>query len=179
MNAQLKLLLYIAMICLILYFVQDRFKLFDIKFSSDDSETEESKDEESKEFTIDEGTLVITRADKQKIVVSIEVANTEEERERGLMNRSELGEYNGMLFVFEEDGKNSFWMKNTIIPLDMIFINSDKRVVEVIENAQPCEEGHICPKLTPLVEYMYCLEVNSGFAEANNIEEGDFVEWNI
>ena len=82
MNAQLKLLLYIAMICLILYFVQDRYDLFDIKFSSDDSETEEAKDEESKEFTIDEGTLVITRADKQKIVVRIEVANTEEERER-------------------------------------------------------------------------------------------------
>ena len=182
MNAQFKLLLYIAMICLILYFVQDRFDIFDIEFisNSEEQSQENSEEEEgSKDFLIEEGELTIVREDESAVVVNIEIADTEEEREQGLMYREELGEYNGMLFIFEEEGNNSFWMKNTKISLDLIFINSRKEIIETIENAQPCEEGHVCPKLTPQVEYMYCLEVNSDFVEENRVEEGNVVSWDV
>lgn len=179
MNAQLKLLLYIAMICLIFYFVQDRFDIFDIEFISDSEKNteEENSDIEEEEFFIQEGELTIIREDESAVVVNIEIADTEEEREKGLMDINDLGDYNGMLFVFEEEGRNSFWMKNTEIALDLIFINSSKEVVEIIQNAQPCAEGHICPKLTPNIEYMYCLEVNSGFVAENRVDVGNIISW--
>lgn len=183
MNAQGKLLLYIGMICLIFYLVQDRFDIFDIEFVSDTNKQEESKEiaEEEKEqdtsFKIDTGVLNIVRTDGIVVSVEIEVADTEEERIQGLMYREVLGSYSGMLFIFDIQANNSFWMKNTRIPLDLIFIDSDKKIVDIIENAQPCVEGHICPALRPQFEYMYCLEVNGGFTEENQIDSGDTVGW--
>ena len=180
MNAQLKLLLYIGMICLIFYFVQDRFDIFDIEFISNIKETgKEEVTNTTEEFFIDEGKLTIVREDESAVVVNIEIADTEDERKQGLMYREELGDYSGMFFVFENEGNNSFWMKNTEISLDLIFINSKKKIVGTIKNAEPCEEGHICPKLAPQIEYMYCLEVNAGFVEENNIEMGNTVSWDI
>ena len=170
------------MICLIFYFVQDRFDLFDIEFISDTKKEETSDSELDSEdladtFTIDNGELKIVREGEVEIVVDIEVVNTEEERKQGLMYRDELGTFSGMLFVFEEETNNSFWMKNTKISLDMIFINEGKEIVAIIENAKPCVEDHICPSLRPQVEYMYCLEVNGGFVEENRVEVGDTVTW--
>mgnify|MGYP000855245630 FL=1 len=182
MSAQGKLLLYILMICLIFYLVQDRFNLFDIQFlSNSNTEQEESsqstEEETESTFKLDTGTLNIVRSDNAVVSVEIEVADTEEERAQGLMYRDELGEYSGMLFIFDTETNNSFWMKNTKIPLDLIFIDSDKQIVDVIKDAQPCVEGHICPALRPQFEYMYCLEVNSGFAEENRITVGDTAGW--
>lgn len=103
----------------------------------------------------------------------IEVADSPEARAKGLMFRSSLADDSGMLFVFDEDSSRNFWMKNTLIPLDMIFINSDLRVVEIKHNVLPCEEDP-CPsyKSEPA---MYVLEVNAGLAEKNNIEVGSLV----
>lgn len=184
MNAQGKLLLYIAMICLIFYFVQDRFNLFDISFVSNtqeeqSSDASDSKEEEKESFNLEKGTLTITRGEPVPVVVNVEIADTEEERAQGLMYRESLENYSGMLFVFEEEANNAFWMKNTSISLDLIFVDSGKKIVDVIENAQPCTEGHICPTLRPQVKYMYCLEVNGGFVEENRIGEGNSVDWTI
>lgn len=179
MNAQAKLLLYIGMICLILYFVQDRFDLFDIQFISDNQQEEVVEDEQETEetFSIQDGKLTISREGEVSLNVDVEIVDTEEERAQGLMYREELGTYSGMLFVFEEEGNNAFWMKNTKIPLDIVFIDSKKSIVDIIENAQPCLEGHICPALRPQIDYIYVLEVNGGFVEENRVEEGDTVEW--
>ncbi len=183
MNAQGKLLLYIGMICLIFYLVQNKFGIFDIELVPDEEKQEESEeitekgDEQDIEFKIDTGVLNIVRTDGIIVSVEIEIADTEEERVQGLMYREKLGSYNGMLFIFDIQANNSFWMKNTRIPLDLVFIDGDKKIVDIVENAQPCVEGHICPALRPQFEYMYCLEVNGGFAEENQIRIGDTVGW--
>ena len=62
----------------------------------------------------------------------------------GLMFRENMDSDRGMLFIFEKEGEYPFWMKNTLIPLDIIWINKDKEVVFISENAQPCEEGKPC-----------------------------------
>jgi len=181
MNAQAKLLIYIGMICLIFYFVQDRFDLFDIEFFSDIKKDEAIKgeDETVNTFSIDTGELKILREDGMEVKVDIEIVDTEEERTQGLMYREDLGAFSGMLFVLKEEANNSFWMKNTKIPLDLIFLNKKKVIIDIIQNAQPCIKGHICPSLRPQFEYMYCLEVNSGFVDRNRIEVGGSVEWKI
>lgn len=152
--------------------------MFDIQFISGIKREENVEDEETTEkFLIEEGELTILRTDGMEVRVDVEIVDTEEERAQGLMYRESMGTYSGMLFVFEEEANNSFWMKNTKISLDLIFLNQEKIIIDIIENAQPCIEGHICPSLRPQFEYMYCLEVNSGFVEENRVEVGDSVEW--
>ena len=75
----------------------------------------------------------------EEIKVKAEIADTQEKRERGLMFREHLGENKGMFFAFDNEGTYAFWMKNTLIPLDIIFISKDLNVVEII-HAEPCEE---------------------------------------
>ncbi len=84
---------------------------------------------------------IIRAADGRELgVFSVEVAATNDERAKGLMFRRDLSPRNGMLFLFPEERRLSFWMKNTLIPLDMIFISRDWKVVGVVENAVPLSE---------------------------------------
>ncbi len=84
---------------------------------------------------------VITSTDGKELgVFSVEVASTNEERAKGLMFRRELGPKQGMLFVFPEQRRLSFWMKNTLIPLDMVFLSREWKVVGIVENATPLSE---------------------------------------
>src|SRR3989344_2335385 len=71
----------------------------------------------------------------------VEIADTSLERAQGLMFRAELKEYQGMLFIFPISEKHSFWMKNTFIPLDIIWIDENFEIVYIYENAQPCKES--------------------------------------
>lgn len=99
--------------------------------------------------------IVITDGTDRTVVVA-EVAATPEERATGLMNRPALPDGRGMLFVFPEPTRGGFWMKNTLIPLRILFIR-DGTVVEVRE-MQPCE-GDPCPLTVPAVAYDHALEV--------------------
>jgi len=92
--------------------------------------------------------------------ISVEVADTPEERGEGLMFREELCEGCGMLFIMEEEIIPRFWMKNTLIPLDMIFISSNLEVVDILR-AEPCEEDP-CKVYSPKEKALYVLEVNKG-----------------
>jgi len=92
--------------------------------------------------------------------IDVEVADESVEMIKGLMGREELCEDCGMIFVFQDDREHSFWMKNTLIPLDMIFINSENVVVDVL-SAVPCTEDP-CPHYKPENKAKYVLEVNSG-----------------
>ena len=98
----------------------------------------------------------------------LELALTSEEQSRGLMYRTQMLDEWGMLFVYEEDRHLSFWMKNTLIPLDMIFVNSAKEVVGVIHEAQPEDE-------TPRgvgIPSRYVVEINGGLAREFGIDSG-------
>lgn len=76
--------------------------------------------------------------------LNVEIADNDEKRRTGLMNRKSLDKNNGMFFIFQNEDIYPFWMKNTLISLDMIWINSDKEVVYIKENAPPCLSQTYC-----------------------------------
>lgn len=102
----------------------------------------------------------------------VEIAKTPAQREKGLMNRTELARDKGMLFVFDREGMYPFWMKNTLIPLDIIWINQNNKIVFISKNTQPCE-SFICPSVAPTGKAKYVLEVNAGVSEESGFKEGD------
>ncbi|HYE44043.1 MAG TPA: DUF192 domain-containing protein [Caulobacteraceae bacterium] len=101
----------------------------------------------------------------------VEIADTEEERAQGLMNRESLPRDRGMLFQFPDSGERSFWMKNTYIPLDIIYIAADGRIVSIARQTTPFSES-------PVPSYGAAkgvLEINGGQAAELGIEPGDQV----
>jgi len=104
----------------------------------------------------------------------VELAQTPEQRNRGLMFRNKLEENRGMLFVFDHEGVYSFWMKNTFIPLDIIWLNENKEVVYIEKNAQPCLEDK-CPSFKPDKEAKYVLEINGGMVDKIGLKLGDYL----
>ncbi len=101
--------------------------------------------------------------------IMAELAVTPAERERGLMFREKIEPDQGMLFVFEEEDLYSFWMKNTLIPLDIIWINSHRQIVHIEKNVPPCTQDP-CPGYMPRQPALYVLELKAGQAEANNLQ---------
>lgn len=101
--------------------------------------------------------------------VTAELAITPREREKGLMYRESLAPDQGMLFVFEEEDLYSFWMKNTLIPLDIIWLNSHRQIVHIEKNVPPCP-GDPCPSYTPRYPALYVLELKAGQAEENGLK---------
>jgi uncharacterized membrane protein (UPF0127 family) len=104
-------------------------------------------------------------------VLSLELALTPEEITQGLMFRPTLAEDHGMLFVFPQPRYPSFWMLNTYIPLDMVFLDASGAVIEVQENARPCP-SEPCPKYVPDEPALAVLEVNAGAAARFGLTEG-------
>ncbi|MGB9848024.1 MAG: DUF192 domain-containing protein [Minisyncoccia bacterium] len=111
----------------------------------------------------------------QNLKVEVEVAETLWEQARGLMGRQSLAEDEGMLFVFSDEAPRRFWMKNTFIPLDLIFISAEKKIVEIKPSFEPCVEDP-CPIYQSQLPAKYVLEVNGGFCERHNIRVGDELE---
>jgi uncharacterized protein len=104
--------------------------------------------------------------------VRAEVAATEAEREQGLMFRTSMAELDGMIFVFDAPGMHAFWMKNTLIPLDMLWLDSTGKVVSVAESVPPCKTAD-CPTYPPRVAASFVLELNAGFAKKHQVRVGD------
>jgi uncharacterized membrane protein (UPF0127 family) len=105
--------------------------------------------------------------------IAIEVADSPEERNRGLMDRRSLPDSTGMLFIFERSGQQNFWMKNTYIPLDIVFVNADKRIVKIHKYAAP----HSIDSYPSQQDALYVVEVNGGFTDQHNIQEGDRISF--
>jgi len=103
-----------------------------------------------------------------KTFLELETAETQEERAEGLQNREELSQYRGMLFNFPETEKQSIWMKNTHIPLDIVFLSEDGTVLN-IEQGEPESTEHIHSN----GECSYAIELKQGKADDFNISEGD------
>lgn len=108
--------------------------------------------------------------DSEPIKIKAEIADSPEERAAGLMFRQSLGKNEGMLFVFSDSAVRSFWMKNTLIPLDMIFI-SENRTIAKIHHATPCTSDP-CQLYSSEKPVKYVLEVNANLTSAYGIREG-------
>lgn len=115
---------------------------------------------------------VIIHTREQPVHVQVELALTPEQHERGLMYRQNLPADSGMLFIFPDTEIRSFWMKNTPLPLDMIFVDDDNEIVGIVENTVPFSTNN---RTIPRPA-RYVLEVNGGFAAQHGIKAGQTVD---
>jgi uncharacterized protein len=102
---------------------------------------------------------VLSHGDREQ-TIAVEIADTPSEREQGLMNRETLPADAGMAFVYPEDVRGAFWMKNTLIPLSIAFYSGDGRILKILD-MEPCQADP-CPLYDPGVAYRGALEVNQG-----------------
>ncbi len=120
------------------------------------------------------GEVTFIRADNTPIVtIDVEIADTDEKREIGLMGRPFLDEKQGMLFLFDKEHYASFWMKNTILPLDILYINKEGVIVTIHQNTTPFSEQHY----NATAPTLYVVEVNAHFTTKYNIQTGDRILW--
>jgi len=110
--------------------------------------------------------------------VTAELAVSDEERQRGLMFREKLQLDQGMLFVFEKESPYAFWMKNTLIPLDMLWIDKDRRIVHIWRNVPPCKEDP-CPSYGPDRPGLYVLELAAGASDRFGLKLFDRLEFTL
>jgi uncharacterized protein len=105
--------------------------------------------------------------------IDIQIANTEFDRELGLMFRKNMNENQGMLFIFPDIQIRNFWMRNTEIPLDMIFMDSSRTILNIAQNTTPYSDN----SYSSVSPAKFVLEVNGGFTKQNDIRAGDKVIW--
>ena len=122
-----------------------------------------------------EGTLQLYKSGTDSIISSfdIELAEDAYETQTGLMNRGSMQNNQAMLFIFPDVEMRSFYMKNTLIPLDIIYIDETQKVVSIQKNAKPMDETAI-PSQAPA---KYVLEINAGLSDQLNIVEGDSISF--
>lgn len=104
----------------------------------------------------------------------VEIAADDATRARGLMFRDQMDEDRGMFFLFRREEPRSFWMMNTLIPLDIIYLDRELRIVSIVENARPCRRAP-CPAYPSRGPAQFVLEVNAGQAAALGLAPGDRV----
>ncbi len=118
-------------------------------------------------------TLVIYASGGKEVEVRVEVADDLAEQAKGLTYRTTLGENRGMLFVFPDERERSFWMKDTLIPLSIAFIDSERRIID-IQDMKPLDDEP--PSYVSAEPAQYALEVNQGFFEKGGVKVGDRVD---
>ena len=109
---------------------------------------------------------------KKKFPFIVEIANDDIKRKKGLQCRRSLKKNEGMLFEWKNEEFRYFWMKNTTIPLDLIFINSNLKIIDVFYNASPNDHSIISSKK----KAMYILELNAGIFKSLNLQVGDLIK---
>lgn len=116
---------------------------------------------------------VVLHTASGEVPVTVEVVSTPAQQAIGLMYRKELGAMAGMLFVFDTTVEHPFWMKNTVLPLDMIFLGEDRKVVGIVKDAVP----FTTTARTVGAPSRYVLEVNAGFSTKHGVKGGDLVSF--
>ena len=123
---------------------------------------------------IKEGELEFLNADQEVITtIDIEIADDDLQTTQGLMYRRTMKQNHGMLFIFPDEEERSFWMKNTLLALDILYLNVDKKIVSISENAPPKSEESIWSE----VPAKYVVEVNAGFVAQYQIKVGDRISF--
>lgn len=103
---------------------------------------------------------------------TVEIADDDAERARGLMFRDQMAAGNGMLFIHDREEPQAYWMKNTRIPLDILYFDSARRLVAQQRNIPPCSAGNACPSYPSGKPARYVLELNAGEAERLKLQDG-------
>lgn len=121
-----------------------------------------------------DGTLTFVREGEDVLTIDIEIAETDSARQRGLMQRSSLPEKSGMLFIFDREEPQGFWMGNTPLGLDLMFVDADSQIVDIDKYNKPYDPSTIASDAPA----QYVVEVPAGFADTHGISETDRVRWN-
>lgn len=124
------------------------------------------------QFTKGGELLFFSKTGRKRITIDIEIPTTREEQTRGLMYRRKMADTEGMLFVHNISKGFFFWMKNTYIPLDMIFADKGMRIIQIEKNTKPLSEE---PIFVPM-KAQYTIEVNAGFCDRHGIKTGDSIQ---
>ncbi len=125
-------------------------------------------------------TLLSAQAGQEpkKIVVKAKVADTPKEREIGLMSVTKFPKDVGMFFIFQKPEIQNFWMKNTLIPLDMIFVDEKMKIVNIVKNVPPCRNDS-CTSYKSSSPVLYVLEVNAGQSDVWGLKAGDSLQFDL
>jgi uncharacterized membrane protein (UPF0127 family) len=132
------------------------------------SVSSENRNNHAPTFT-KEGEVTFWRAQQKIVTIDVEIAATESERAQGLMFRPSMPDSVGMLFIFEWSAPQAFWMKNTIMSLDIIYVDENKKIVSISKNAVPYSEE----SLPSAGNAQYVVEVVAGFTDKYGIQPGD------
>ena len=124
---------------------------------------------------LDDGSLSFMEGDSTLHTVTIEVADTEASRQRGLMNRRGISSSEGMLFIFPDPDSLSFWMRNTAIPLDILFIDENYDVVNIARRVRPLSDDRVLSTAPA----KYVVEVRGGVTERYGITDDASVQWQL
>jgi uncharacterized membrane protein (UPF0127 family) len=135
--------------------------------------TDDPEQPETQDFQ-NEGTLAFLQPNGDTLrAITIDIADTDAERERGLMRQRSLGYDQGMLFIFETVDEGSMWMKNTPLPLDIVFVAPDSQVINIARQTTPLSEE----KITPAAPRKYAVEVRAGFADRFGLTDSTRIRW--
>lgn len=168
-----RLLFLILLLLLALSFMFVFLTKSPFNFETADKNSKPAKTIETK-FTIEGKLFFLNKNERDTIkTISIEIADTDYHRQRGLMYRYSMPCNVGMLFIFDREEPQSFWMKNTYISLDIIFLNKDLEIVTIQKHTKPLTEWPI-PSYKPA---KYIIEVNAGFCDEYKIETGGKVKY--
>nr|WKN37483.1 DUF192 domain-containing protein [Tunicatimonas sp. TK19036] len=169
-----KLLLLLAVVGAVVFIVYYFF--FNEEESSAPITTQTTNTVDEPQF-VKEGDLWFLSQEEQDTLqhIVIEVADDQEQRAQGLMYRSAMEEDHGMLFIHDEPKVQSYWMKNTKLPLDIIYVSPDKEIVTIYQGVMP----YSTKSIPSTAEALYVVEVNAGFTGRHGIEEGDFIAYEV
>jgi len=136
-------------------------------------EAQPSKETETPSINV--ANVVLYPKEGDKVVLTVEVAQSPEEKRQGLQGRENLPDKHGMWFVFSEDVQEPFWMKDTPISLDILFVDQNFKIIDIIVKTTPNSELLLVPRQ----KYRYALELKSGSADTFKISVGDRVEFRL
>ena len=111
--------------------------------------------------------------------VSMAIASTNEQRIRGLSGLEKMNENEGMIFLFDEPSKQGFWMNKMNFPIDIIWLDSNSKVVHIEKKLEPCKIFLACPVYNPQVDSLYVIELQSGFTDDHSMKEGMMINFNL
>ncbi len=167
MSKSVKRVLIVALLAIAataVYFTMNK-KEYNQNFTTEDTSPRFKKEGEL---------LFISKATSDTLAtIDIEIADNDQKTAQGLMYRSSMPKNAGMLFLMPSEGTQGFWMRNTYISLDMIFVNSNMEIVTIHANTTPMNENSYLSTAPAL----YVVEVNAGFCRLNNIKEGDIIAY--
>lgn len=181
MGKLFKFLVFVAVVVALFSYAQSKFDFLNISITDNSKESVEEDMEEEKgdESDNESDNYVELFVEGGNVIrVNVDLAQTDAEKSAGLSNRQYLGDYDGMWFIFDKDSNGPFWMKDMLIPLDIIFVDASGFIVDIKPNNPPCDDTQ-CSIVVSSSSYRYVLEVNSNFCEENGVKVGQSIKANV